>query len=104
MMQARELPPVVDNTAAGRFEVVVDGQVGALMYRRHGERLVLVHTDVPDALSGRGIGGALVKAAIARAADADLTVVPICPFARRWLRQHPDVASQVAIDWSTTDH
>ncbi len=28
-----------------------------------------------------------------------LTVVPWCPFARRWLRQHPDEAAGLVIDW-----
>jgi predicted GNAT family acetyltransferase len=92
-------PSVRDNTAERRFEVVVDDARAVLTYRRTGDRLVLVHTEVPDAVDGRGIGGALVRAAVARAEEQGLTVVPRCPFARGWLERHPDVAGRVTIDW-----
>jgi predicted GNAT family acetyltransferase len=93
------LPAVVDNEAARRFEAVVDGQVAELVYRRNGDRFTIVHTGVPDELEGRGLGGALVRTAVDHAAAHGWTVVPQCPFARRWLREHPDVAGRVAIDW-----
>ncbi len=90
---------VRDNAAAGRFEVVVDGQLAELVYRRRADRLVLVHTRVPEALGGRGLGGTLVRYALELAARDDLTIVPNCPFARRWLGDHPDEAARVRIDW-----
>jgi predicted GNAT family acetyltransferase len=34
-----------------------------------------------------------------RAAAEGLTIVPLCPFARSWLRKHPDEAGRVAVDW-----
>ena len=92
-------PSVVDNATASRFELVVDDHVAELVYRREGDRLVLVHTGVPDALEGRGIGGALVRAAVARARAEELTIVPNCPFARGWLQRHPDEAAAVTIAW-----
>lgn len=91
-------PQITDNQAAARFEIVVGDQLAELRYRRVGRRLVLVHTGVPPELAGHGLGGALVAAAIERAAREGLTVVPACPFARRWLEQHPDVAATVTID------
>jgi hypothetical protein len=60
--------------------------------------MVLVHTGVPGALEGRGVGGLLVRAAVGYAAGEGLTVVPACPFARAWLQRHPDVAALVPID------
>jgi predicted GNAT family acetyltransferase len=92
---------VVDNEAATRFELEVDGHVAELVYHRSGKRLVLIHTGVPDELEGRGIGGVLVTAAIDHAAAHGLTVVPLCPYARGWLERHPEVASRATIDWGT---
>jgi predicted GNAT family acetyltransferase len=94
---------VVDNPAASRFEVTIDGETAELIYRLRGKRLVLVHTGVPDALGGRGLGGQLVRAALQRAAREGLTVVPLCPYAREWLEKHPDEAAAVEIDWRTPD-
>ncbi len=90
---------VTDNQAASRFELGADGSLAELLYRRVGNRLVLIHTEVPVELEGRGIGGALVTAAVDRAAREGLTLVPLCPFARGWLQRHPDVAKTATIDW-----
>jgi predicted GNAT family acetyltransferase len=87
------------NEAEGRFELVEDGELAELTFRRVGSRLVLIHTGVPDALEGRGIGGRLVRAAVDHAIAEGLTIVPRCPFARSWLERHPDVAATASIDW-----
>jgi uncharacterized protein len=94
-----DAPPVTDNQAESRFELWVDGRLAELPYRRNGKRLVLIHTEVPVELEGRGLGGALVAAAVDRAAREGMTVVPLCPFARGWLQRHPDTAAKAAIDW-----
>lgn len=90
---------ITDNQQASRLEVKVDGQLAELVYRRRRHRLVIIHTGVPPEFERHGIGGALVTAAVDRAARENLTVAPLCPFARRWLARHPGVAAGVAIDW-----
>jgi predicted GNAT family acetyltransferase len=93
---------IVDNSTQSRFVATVGaGQVeGELVYALDGDRLVLVHTGVPDELSGHGIGGRLVQTAVERAEREHLTVVPWCPYARHWLRHHDDWAARVKVDWS----
>jgi hypothetical protein len=81
-----------------RFEYRAEGFVAELVYRRRGQRMVLLHTGVPETLEGHGVGGELVRAAVGYAATQGLTVVPACPFARAWLDRHPDVAALVPID------
>ena len=92
-------PTVTDNPDQHRFEIEVDGHLAELVYRLHGDRLVLIHTGVPDELGGRGLGGVLVRAALDRAVAEALTLVPECPFARAWLEKHPDDAARITIDW-----
>jgi predicted GNAT family acetyltransferase len=94
-----ERPTVVDDAAHHRFTSTLDGHVAELTYERADDRLVLVHTGVPKSIDGQGVASALVLAAVDHAAEHDLTVVPRCPFARRYLREHPDVAARVKIDW-----
>ena len=93
-------PVVRDDREKGRLSVEQDGDEAELVYEINGDRLVLWHTGVPESLEGRGIGGELVRAAVRRGAEDNLTVVPSCPFARRWLKEHPDTASTVSIDWT----
>jgi uncharacterized protein len=94
-------PQVVDDPAGSRLVVELDGVEAELVYELDGDRLVLVHTGVPATLGGRGIGSMLVRAALARAREEGLTVVPWCPFARRWLREHPDAADTLTVDWES---
>lgn len=89
---------VTDHPERRRFEAEVDGHVAELVYRADGGRLVVLHTGVPDEVEGRGVGGALVRAAVERAAAEDLTVVPLCSFAAAWLASHPDVAATVRVE------
>jgi uncharacterized protein len=90
---------VVDDPAHHRLVLRAKGVEAELVYRRDGDRLVLVHTGVPEELAHHGVGARLVEAALRRAAAEGLTVAPWCPFARRWLREHPEAAPG-AIDWT----
>ncbi len=93
--------PVTDDTAGSRY-VLAEGALEAeLVYARQGDRLLLIHTEVPEAWGGHGVGGRLVRAALARAEADGLTVVPWCPYARHWLHEHPDEAAAVTVDWES---
>jgi len=92
-----DTPAIVDD--GSRFVATVDGREAELRYRRDGDRLVLVHTEVPDELEGRGLGGALVRAALGDAAAAGATIVPQCPFVRGWLERHRADLGDVPVDW-----
>jgi predicted GNAT family acetyltransferase len=91
---------ISDVTAEHRFLYVEDGVEAQLVYEVNGTQLTLVHTEVPEQLGGRGIAGQLVRAAVDRAAASGETVLPWCPYARKWLHAHPDDAARIAIDWS----
>jgi hypothetical protein len=91
---------VVDVPAEDRFVVRAEGMEGELVYRVSGDRFYLLHTEVPVALGGRGIAGQLVRAAVRRAESDHLTIVPWCPYARKWLKEHPDEAGGVHVDFT----
>ncbi|MBK5305127.1 MAG: N-acetyltransferase [Frankiaceae bacterium] len=60
-----------------------------LTYEESDGRFDLQHTVVPEEMAGEGVGGALVKAAVAYAREAGLELVVTCPFAQSWLDKHP---------------
>ena len=99
--QVSDSAEFIDDPDASRFELRADGWLAELVYRVRGKRLVLIHTEVPLELEGRGIGGRLVTAAVDRAMRDGLTLVPLCPFARGWLERHPEAASRAVIDWDS---
>jgi hypothetical protein len=94
-------PDVVDLPAESRFVIRGNRDEAELVYSLQGDRLILVHTEVPQAWSGHGMGARLVRAALRRARAQGLTIVPWCPYARRWLKEHPDEADGVVIDYHT---
>jgi predicted GNAT family acetyltransferase len=81
---------VRNNAAEHRYELAVDGQMAIAEYRLRPGRISFTHTEVPDALGGRGIGKRLVKAALDDARAQGLKVVPICPFVKHYIETHPE--------------
>ena len=85
------------NPAASRFEAIVDAALSMLVYARSPRDLVLLHTEVPTSLRGRGIAGQLARSALDFAREQGLSVVPRCPFVAEYIRRHPGYADLVTI-------
>ena len=83
--------PVRDNADRHRFELDADGHVAFSEYRRDGNALTVMHTEVPAALNGRGIGSALVRGLLDIARAQGLKVKPRCPFVAGLYRQAPGI-------------
>jgi len=81
---------VTDNTEAHRFEVKLGTETAFAEYRLKPGQIVLPHTVVPEAFAGKGVAGALAKAAFGYARDHGLSVVPTCPFMSAWVKKHPE--------------
>ncbi len=86
---------VRDNQEASRYEIGVDGATAFLLYERRPNSIVLVHTEVPESLGGRGLGGILARHALDTARTTGNRVVVQCPFVQAWLRRHPDYSDIV---------
>lgn len=90
---------VEDRPDEGRFAVFVDGvDAGGAGYKREGDRRVFDHTEVSDGFEGKGVGGALVKAALDATRAAGDQVVPVCPFISHYIERHPDYQDLVDVD------
>lgn len=86
---------VKHNEVQDRFEVQLDGALAKLEYSQTGNTIVFSHTEVPTALEGKGIGGALAQTALDYARARDLQVVPLCPFVRGYIDRHTEYKSLV---------
>ena len=77
---------------AGRFEVVVDGRVaGFSAYRRRpGGLIAFTHTEIDPEFEGQGLGGELIRAALAAVRAEGAAVLPFCPFVRSHIERHPE--------------
>lgn len=81
---------VRNNTRSHRFELEIDDEVAKAWYRQQGNIVTFTHTDVPDSLSGRGVGSRLAKGALEQVRAAGNKVIALCPFIAAYLRKHED--------------
>jgi len=91
---------VIDDTTHEQFAVTMEGATARLAYELDDGRLLLLHTEVPEAFRGHGVGGRLVEAALAKARSDNLTIVPWCPYVRQWLKERPEQIADVSVDYT----
>ena len=87
---------VSDNPSMSRFEMTSGDALAFVEYRRDGDRIVLTHTEVPDAMSGQGVGSKLVAGVLDRIRSEDKKVVAECEFVASFMRRHPGYQSLAA--------
>ena len=83
---------VVDNPAQSRFELDLGEAVAVAYYKIDGGRIALLHTEVPQELSGRGIGSRLAEGVFEALRDRGLGIVAKCPFMASYAARHPEYA------------
>lgn len=81
---------IFNNKERQQFQVLIDGELASLEYRLHEGKIVLMHTEVPESLGGRGIGTALAEFALNYARANGLPVIVYCPFVAAYLKRHPE--------------
>ncbi|GGC68514.1 N-acetyltransferase [Siccirubricoccus deserti] len=81
---------VRDNPAMSRFEMAEGGSTAFVAYRREGSRMVLTHTEVPEAMTGQGVGSKLVRGVLDRLRQEGVTVLPRCEFVAAYFERHPE--------------
>ncbi|WP_406270338.1 N-acetyltransferase [Actinacidiphila glaucinigra] len=93
---------VADNPGKSRFEIFdaaeEDGAeevAGFAEYHLYRDQIAFIHTEVAPRFGGRGLGGALARAALDAARERGLAVLPFCPFIRGWIGKHPEYVDLV---------
>ena len=72
-----------------------DELIGFIDYRLADGVIDLVHTEVPEELSGQGHAATLARGALADARERGLRVVPSCPYLASYIEKHPEHADLV---------
>jgi len=82
--------PLVDNQAAHNFELIVEGRRAFIDYVKRGDVYLLIHTEVPKELEGRGIAAALVLKVFNYLEANGSKMKPYCQYVQFYLRKHPE--------------
>jgi len=82
---------VTDNTAHSRYELHVDGELGAfLQYQLRGDVTDLIHTETVAGFEGQGLASILVAGVLDDVRSQGRQIRPTCPYVRRYLSKHPE--------------
>lgn len=81
---------ILNNEKEQQFQVRMDGEIAFLEYRFYKGDIALMHTQVPDNLSGKGIASALAEYALNYARKNKMPVMVYCPFVGSYLKKHPE--------------
>ena len=94
MTAASDIVITREGGAEGRYVALLGGLSSELTFTRikRGRRdlMIVDHTGVPKALSGRGVGLALVARAVEDARAEGFRIVPHCSFVRVMLQRRKD--------------
>jgi predicted GNAT family acetyltransferase len=89
---------LANNSTENRFELQTDAHTPFIEYKLSGQTLILIHTEVPPALEGKGVGKAIVEKALQYAKDNGYKIVPLCPFVNTYIKRHKEWSDIVASD------
>ena len=85
----QEYMQVVNNKKLFRFEIALEnGEYATLTYRWLKGSMVLMHTIVPKAARGKGVGSYLVKYVLEYAIAQRLQIIAYCQFVRSYMDKH----------------
>jgi hypothetical protein len=80
-----------DNPAMSRFEMPLgDGALAVAYYKVEDDRVVLLHTEVPQELSGLGYGSRLAHGVFEALRRDRKRVIAKCAFMSAYAARHPD--------------
>lgn len=87
---------LTNNQEAKRYEWQIDEHLAFVEYILiKNEKIYLTHTEVPQQLSGKGIGSQLVKAVLDEVKKNNWELVPLCPFVALYISKNPTYKSLV---------
>jgi predicted GNAT family acetyltransferase len=89
-MESKDEANIEHHPERAQFGATLNGARGRLDYRLAPGVMTIVHTEVDPALEGKGVAGALVRAALEHARASGLKVEPVCDYASSYMQRHPE--------------
>ncbi|WP_419802748.1 GNAT family N-acetyltransferase [Mucilaginibacter sp.] len=77
------------NEATNQFELETPEGLALITYEIQGNAISIMHTEVPEAAEGQGIGSELAGFALDYARQKQLKVQVYCKFVQAYLQKHP---------------
>jgi len=87
---------LINNEAVHNFEMFIEGHRAFIDYKLKGDKIYLIHTEVPEALGGKGIAAIIVTKTLEYIEANHLKLLPLCVYVQAFLKRHPEWERLVA--------
>lgn len=88
---------LVDNAAAGRFELhTEEGLIASAEYAVNGDTVAITRVFTRPTHRGQGLAADITEFAVDSIAASGRKVVPVCSYALAWYEHHPERADTLA--------
>ena len=82
--------PLRHNQEDQAFEMNINGNIAFIGYEEKGDTIILTHTEVPEALEGKGIGSILVNKTLNYIEAEGRKIIAQYPFVASYIKRHPE--------------
>lgn len=82
--------PLRHNREEHTFEMDINGDIAFIGYEEDGDTIILTHTEVPEALEGKGIGSVLVLKTLNHIEAEGNKIIVQCAFVASYIKRHPE--------------
>lgn len=87
---------IINNLAMKRYELPIgEDAIAVTYYGLEDGRVVLLHTEVPSAFAGQGIGKRLAHAVFETLRNDGKRVIAKCPFMASYAARHPEYGAML---------
>jgi predicted GNAT family acetyltransferase len=94
---AETINVALDPSQSAYIASLPDGtKIGGAFFQEMGGTKVFSHTEIDPAYGGKGYGKQLAKAALDAEKAAGGKIVPLCPFIKAYVEEHPEYDSLLA--------
>lgn len=88
---------VADAPESTRYEITSDGALaGFARYRKRGDEVALLHTEIDSAYAGQGLAKILIRETLDDVREQGLNVAPYCPFVKGFIQKNPEYLDLVS--------
>jgi len=81
---------LIDNKAAYNFELWIEGRKAFIQYKKTGDDIYILHTEVPKELEGKGVAAALVEKTLRYLDEHQYRLIPLCSYTQHFIQRHPE--------------
>jgi len=89
--------PLTNNETDHNFEMTINGMRSFIEYKQKGNKIYLIHTEVPPEIQEKGVAAAMVEKTFVYLEQHNFKIIPVCVYIISFLKRHSEWNRLLAI-------